>query len=391
VARYLTGGCEILFRPCLRDPQEPGSHAGERWSPAHGEDAEERGHAVNPQPCSLLVVDDDPAVLRTLTKLAANDFEVLTADSAEAAQAVFADRSIDLVLADQKLPGMAGVQLLEWVRGRSPTTIRLLMTGLGLFEDAVEAINTGQVYRYIFKPWRNDELLQILRTAAHTFELQRRHDHVVEELRRLNLELEERVQQRTRELEETNHQLQQQNWMLQKLALTDVLTGLPNRRAMDRLARSELRRHARYPSPLAIGVIDVDHFKDVNARYLLPGGDQVLQGLGRTLGASLRTVDTIGRIGGEEFMLVAPETNSDGASVLGERIRAAVEKSQYNYQDNIIHITVSLGVAVADIGVASDYDQVKHVAAAALDEAKRQGRNRCIVRRIPSDSAGRRT
>jgi diguanylate cyclase (GGDEF)-like protein len=329
-------------------------------------------------------VDDDSAVRRTLAKLAATDFEVLTAESAEAAQAIFGSRAIDLVLADQKLPNMAGVQLLEWVRTHSPRTIRLLMTGLGLFEDAVEAINLGQVYRYIFKPWRNDELLQILRTAAHTFELERRHDQLVEELRRLNLELEERVQQRTRELEEANHQLQQQNWMLQKLALTDTLTGLPNRRAMDRLARSEIRRQARYPSPLAIGILDVDHFKEVNARYLLPGGDQVLVGLARTLGASLRTVDTIGRIGGEEFMLVAPETNSDGAAVLGERIRAAVEKSQYRYHDALIQITISLGFAVADVGVAIDYDQIKHVAAAALDEAKRQGRNCCLVRMITS-------
>jgi diguanylate cyclase (GGDEF)-like protein len=345
---------------------------------------------VNSQPCSLLIVDDDPAVACTLTKLTHDDFEVLTADSAEAAKAVFDARSVDLILADQKLPGMPGMQLLEWVRLHSPRTVRLLMTGLGRFEDVVEATNLGQVYRCIFKPWRNDELLEILRSAGHSFELERRHEQLVEELRRLNLGLAERVQQRTRELEEANHRLQQQNWMLQKLALTDVLTGLPNRRAMDRLARSEVRRHARYPSPLAIGVIDVDHFKEVNSRYLLPGGDEVLAGLGRTLGASLRTVDTIGRIGGEEFMLVAPETNSEGAGVLGERIRAAVETSEYQYKDAVIRITISLGFAVADVGAAIDYDHIKYVAAAALDEAKHQGRNRCVVHSIPADPARRR-
>src|SRR5207253_4391815 len=99
---------------------------------------------------------------------------------------------------------------------------------------------------------------------------------LLEELRRLNLELEQRVQQRTAELEEANHELEQKNKMLEKLALTDPLTGLPNRRAMDRLTERELRRRERYPSPLALGLIDVDHFKQINSHFLLPGGDRVL-------------------------------------------------------------------------------------------------------------------
>jgi diguanylate cyclase (GGDEF)-like protein len=334
------------------------------------------------------VVDDDPAVLATLGRLASREFEVLTAPSAEAAQAIFVRREIDLVLADQNLTGMSGVQLLEWVRGHSPRTVRLLMTGLAKFEDAVEAINCGQVYRYLFKPWRADELLQILRNASRTFLLERSHDQLLEELRRLNLDLEERVQQRTRELEEANHQLQQQNLMLQKLALTDPLTGLPNRRAMDQLARSELRRRSRYPSPLALGVIDVDHFKEVNSRYLLPGGDQVLIGLSKTFAGSLRTVDTIGRIGGEEFMVMAPETNLEGAATLGERIRSAVETSRYVYKDMPIAVTVSIGFAVVEADEPAECEQLRHAASAALQEAKIKGRNRCIVRLLSPRGAG---
>src|SRR5208337_5115100 len=97
-----------------------------------------------------------------------------------------------------------------------------------------------------------------------------------EQLRQLNLELERRVQERTRELEEKKDELEQKNKMLERLALADPLTGLPNRRAMDRLAERELRRRDRYPGPLAILLIDVDHFKSINERYLLPGGDKVL-------------------------------------------------------------------------------------------------------------------
>src|SRR5262245_61451254 len=109
--------------------------------------------------CSLLVVDDEPYILTTMAALLAHDFEVLTASSAEAAQEWFSRRNIDLILTDQKMPRMSGVQLLEWVRLHSPKTIRLLMTGFGELEDAVEAINKGQVYRYLFKPWRADQLL----------------------------------------------------------------------------------------------------------------------------------------------------------------------------------------------------------------------------------------
>src|SRR5260370_18518880 len=157
------------------------------------------------------------------------------------------------------------------------------MTGFAELEEAVEAINRGQVYRYLFKPWRADDLMETLKSAAHTFVVERAHEELL-------IELENRVAQRTRELEEANQELEQKNKMPEKLALTDPLTGLPNRRAMDRLAERELRRRDRYPSPLALALIDVDHFKRINTEHLLPGGDKVLIDLARCLVGSLRTV-----------------------------------------------------------------------------------------------------
>jgi diguanylate cyclase (GGDEF)-like protein len=330
-----------------------------------------------------LVVDDEPYILNTLASLLGSEFEVTTAECAEAAQEVFARAPIDLILTDQRMPRQGGVQLLEWVRQNYPKTVRLLMTGFAELEEAVEAINRGQVFRYLIKPWHTDELLQILHQAARTFQLERSHEHLLEELRRLNLDLEQRVQQRTRELEETNHELMQKNKMLEKLALTDPLTSLPNRRAMDRLAERELRRRDRYPEPVALGLIDVDHFKRINERYLLPGGDSVLVDMGKSLMASLRTVDSLGRIGGEEFLVVAPETNLTGATVLGERIRSSVEGHTFHYKDSPIKVTVSIGFAVAEAGIAADYDQMKHIAAQALAEAKYTGRNRCVLHTLP--------
>jgi diguanylate cyclase (GGDEF)-like protein len=189
-------------------------------------------------------------------------------------------------------------------------------------------------------------------------------------------------------LEEANHELQQKNLMLEKLALTDPLTGLPNRRAVDQLAEAEIRRRMRYPSPLALGIVDADHFKDINSRYLIPGGDQVLTDLGRVLSSSVRTVDTVGRVGGEEFLVVAPETTVEGAAVLAERIRSAVEEFDFSYKGETIRVTVSAGFAVADLAVAADYDQLKYTAAGALAEAKINGRNRCSIHAVAQPLVG---
>jgi diguanylate cyclase len=337
---------------------------------------------VNNPKCSLLVVDDEPYILPTLAALLAGAYEVITADSADAAEAVFARRPVDLILTDQKMPRRTGVQLLEWVRQNSPHTVRLLMTGYAELEDAVEAINRGHIYHYLLKPWHTEELLQVLRNAAEKFQLERSREQLLEELKGLNQELERRVAERTRELSEANHQLQQRTRELERLALTDPLTGLFNRRAMDELARFELKRHARYPSPLSIGLIDVDHFKRVNTEYLHTGGDEVLKGLARLLAGSLREVDSVGRMGGEEFLVIARETGEDGAAHLAERIRATVAATPISYEGHAISITVSIGVAVAEVGVPTTQQALYEAAAAALSRAKQAGRNRVVMHRL---------
>jgi diguanylate cyclase (GGDEF)-like protein len=340
---------------------------------------------VSERKCSVLVVDDEPYLIPTLCALLQPDFEVLSASGAQPAITILLQRPVDIILTDQRMPGWTGVQLLEWVRQHRPDTVRLLMTGYSELDDAVDAINRGHVYYYLLKPWRTEDFLQVVRNAADKFRLERKREELLRELQALNRELERRVSDRTRQLEEANQLLQQRTRELERLALTDPLTGLFNRRAIEELARFELKRHARYPSALSLGLVDIDFFKRVNTEHLLTGGDEALKGVARILSGCIREVDSVGRVGGEEFLVIARETGTEGAAVLAERIRAAVEATPIDYNGRQIRLTVSVGFAVAEPGVPAEQHELTHLAAEALAVAKDSGRNRCEIR-VPGSS-----
>ncbi len=323
--------------------------------------------------CSVLVVDDEPAILALLTRQLGQDFELLTATCAEQAKFLVADRAIDIVLTDLQLPDASGLTLLEWVRRVSPLTARVLLTGTAKLPDAAEAINCCQIDRLILKPWRGEDLLAHLKDVARGLLLERSHDRLLEELRTLNQQLEKRVAERTQELRASNQ-------ILEKMALTDTLTALPNRRAIDLIARKELLRRARNGSSLALGLIDADRFKQINTRHFLSGGDHALVCLARTLQHTLRTSDAVGRVGGEEFLVIAPETDRAGAEILAERLRRAVEETDIRFNGEPIPLTISLGFVVVEGNLPATFDSLREVAAEALNEAKTEGRNRTVLR-----------
>lgn len=358
--------------------QAPFAAPAELWVPASP-----IGAAFSkPTKLALLIVDDEPAPLDVLVQLLRPHYHILTAESADAAEQVFRRQPVDLVLTDQSMPARTGIQLLEWVRSHSPHTVPLLMTGHGDEEVAVSAINRGHVYHYLAKPFRADETLHVLRNAAEKFMLERERDQMLAELQRSNRELEARVAERTRELEKAYSELSLQAREMERLALTDPLTRLFNRKAADALAMAEVKRHARYHSSLALGIIEIDNFKAINARYLLPGGDAVLVGLAKLLTVAMRGTDSVGRLAGDEFLVIARETNEEGARILAERIRQKVEQTPIDYNGVKVTLTVSIGFAVVEGGTNASYPQMCEAASAALLEAKRAGRNRCVIHRL---------
>jgi diguanylate cyclase (GGDEF)-like protein len=328
--------------------------------------------------CTVLVVDDHPETLLFLRAFLSEEFEVETARGGRDAQEWFGRRAFDILLTDQRMPGMPGVSLLEWAVQHHPRTKRIMMTGLGNLEEAVEAINRGHVFRYLLKPFGNNELLlTALRAAAHQLQLERDYERVLAQLSELNVQLEERVRQRTQALVEANRELEQKTQTLEKFALTDVLTQLPNRRALDHLLERELHLRRRFPAALTVGLIDLDFFKDVNTRYLHSGGDFALRELARVLTAGLRKIDMLGRMAGDEFLLIAPQTHRAGGLALAERLRAQVEAHPFVYDGQQIPVTVTIGLAVVEAGRPAEYEQVRKAAETALARAKAHGRN-CV-------------
>ncbi len=329
--------------------------------------------------CAVLLVDDEPAILALLSQQLGDEFDILTACTLEQARAVINRQPIDIVLTDLQLDDGSGINLLEWVKQASPRSARVLLSGTARVEDAAEAINRALVHRLLLKPWRPVDLLDNVRSVARALLLERSHEQLLDDYRKLNTELEDRVTARTGELGHALQQLELKNLFLEKMALTDSLTGMPNRRAIELIARKELLRRTRTPSPITLAVIDADHFKDINSAYTLTGGDHVLVCLSRILQATIRGSDSVGRIGGEEFLVVAPYTDIAGAEALGERLRVAVLQNPMNYQGNAIALTVSVGVSVAESGTLVGYEALRELAAAALVQAKLEGRNRSVL------------
>jgi len=175
------------------------------------------------------------------------------------------------------------------------------------------------------------------------------------------IRLEKMVNERTAEIE--------------RLSKLDKLTGLLNRMALDEEMDRELRRAQRYIHPLTMLVVDLDHFKSVNDTYGHLGGDEVLRIMGERLRQKLRDTDVVGRYGGEEFVILLPETKLPAALKLADELRQLIEATPVRFNETEIAITASIGVATLEEGVLAGKELFAH-ADSALYHAKHFGRNR---------------
>jgi len=170
------------------------------------------------------------------------------------------------------------------------------------------------------------------------------------------------------------HELELEKRKVEELARIDFLTQVNNRRAFYELAEAALRHADRYQHPVSLLVVDLDHFKDVNDRYGHAAGDAALRTVARTIRTVHRATDTSGRLGGEEFGVLLPETPLDEAVGIAERLRTGVANHTVDHDGQSISLTLSVGVATNRKG--DSLDELMARADAAMYEAKRGGRNR---------------
>lgn len=303
------------------------------------------GPSERPQ---ILVVDDSELDRLILERaLSRRGYDVSLVSSGEEALATIAVKAPDVVLLDIVLPGMSGLELLQALREQPTTqsTPILLLSALSKTQDVVEGLSKG-ANDYVTKPVVVPILLARVEALLRSSALVR------------NLEAQTEV--------------------LWKLAAYDELTGIANRRSIFHALEQEIARSERYGRELSILMMDVDHFKRVNDGQGHVAGDAVLRGVAAVLQGSFRTIDVVGRYGGEEFCAILPETGAEGARRSAERARVAVESHAMEVNDTRLSVTISVGVTTMVPGPAAELDLL-HQADLALLDAKRSGRNRAVV------------
>lgn len=288
----------------------------------------------------ILIADDEDATrLKLEALLSKHGYEVIVAkDGVEAWAILQREDAPTLVLLDWLMPGLDGVQVCRNVRqaGNRPYTYIVMLTVRDETQDLVRGMEAG-ADDYLSKPFDVDELRVRLRAGERILRLQ-------EELR----------------LQATH----------------DDLTGVLNRGTILEILHREMALVARKRVPVSIILADLDEFKRINDTHGHGVGDAVLREASKRLGARIRPYDSLGRYGGEEFLIVLPGCGAESAMQVAERVRSAVADGPVSTRAGDVDLTVSLGVAAMERGVILNVDGLMHAADEALYRAKRGGRNR---------------
>lgn len=290
---------------------------------------------------SIMVVDDTPENLKLLRSILINSgYAVRVMPEAALALESISTQAPDLILLDITMPQMSGFEMCRNLKTNPKfKNIPVIFISAKIeLKDKIEAFAVGGV-DYITKPFQEAEVLA-----------------------RVNTHLTLAVTQR--ELKEKNEELK-------RLAITDRLTGLYNRLKLDESLTYEFERITRSYKPFSLILLDIDHFKKVNDQHGHQTGDIVLVEMAKVLTESIRKTDILGRWGGEEFLIICPETSKEGAKNLAEKLRKTIEGNPFQFMNSL---TSSVGVATY-----RKHDTITNLierADKALYTAKNNGRNR---------------
>jgi len=310
----------------------------------------------------ILVVDDEPAIRGIVEEILAGDgHAVETACSAEEALARLADGGIDLVITDIRMGGMDGLSMLRKIRSENDVVQVVIMTSHACTDSAVAAVKLG-AYDYLTKPFESLDAVSL--TAARALEEVR---HIRE--RELMIAT----------LARNNEKLSELNKFFRDLAIRDGLTNLYNHRHLQEAVHAEVERARKFSRDLSMLFIDVDHFKTYNDLNGHQSGDDVLRHIAQILGEKARDTDIVARWGGEEFVVLAPETSAANARQLGEDLRASVAAFPFPGRETQPNGLVTISVGVATLNADGTHETLVGRADRAVYEAKSAGRNTVCV------------
>ncbi|MEQ9558111.1 MAG: diguanylate cyclase [Rhodospirillales bacterium] len=295
----------------------------------------------------ILIVDDAETNLLILSNLLAEEGDVISATDGTQAIALAGSMLPDLILLDVSMPGMDGYEVCRQLKSdpRTRDIPIVFVTGRTDDDDQEKGLSLGAI-DYILKPY--SPLIVLARIRNH-LALQKAH----------------------RDLKAANEELT-------RLATTDFLTGVWNRRRFMELGEAEVARVRRSGRSFGMAMMDVDHFKSVNDTHGHDAGDNVLRALAEACVDRLRNVDIVGRMGGEEFALILPETDPQGAMLTVERLREYLGELAIPIDSGTLTVTVSVGVTT----VKDPSDTIEAAlkrADEALYQAKGSGRNKTVA------------
>ncbi len=303
---------------------------------------------------AVLLVDAEPDICRVVAaKLRAAGFAVETANDGPEACRKIAESPPHVVLLDVMMPGMSGLEVCRWVRSQPAEqhTYVIFLTAKSQVSDRVNGLDAG-ADDYVAKPFDLSELLARVQAG-------------------------ERRSMKVRALREQ--------------AVRDPLTELYGKQVFWAFLEKEFHRARRYAYALAVVVVDMDNLKAINDDRGHLAGDAVIRAVGRIMQSSRRGSDITVRFGGDEFVLLLPQTDSAGAQIVAERVRQAVEHAPVEHPEGAFPLTVSLGLASTDICPVRTPEELFELADAACRDAKRGGRNRVRFCRDAAEVAGRAT
>jgi len=311
---------------------------------------------------NILIADDELTIRSLVAEVLSDEGHIVTlAEDGEDALEKYKKEWHEIVFSDIRMPKMTGIQLLGEIKKLNDLTQFIIMTSHASVDNSIDALKKG-AFDYILKPFEDlDVVVDAANRAMANLSAIREQQYLLNTLSR------------------QNEELGTLNMKFRELAIRDGLTGLYNRRHGEDKLTAEVDRALKFKRKLSLLFIDLDHFKFFNDAHGHQAGDEVLHSLGRLMNDAARDSDTVARWGGEEFIIISPETDEQQACQLAESIRKQVAAFAFAHADEqpLGHISLSVGVATLTDGI-DNADELVGLADKAVYKAKESGRNRTV-------------